>query len=113
VVGFATDARAVELLHTSLLLQAQSALHAAGSRTHRDGASRTRSYRQSFLTAYATRIAQRLSRATEQAIKAAGEDHGPRLLPVLASRAEAVDDQVDEWFTGFLNRSRYNKRTYP
>ncbi|MER6526797.1 DUF2786 domain-containing protein [Streptomyces sp. NPDC001508] len=99
VVGFASDARAVELLYTSLLVQAQSALQAAGSRTHRDGASRTRSYRQSFLTAYATRIAQRLSRATEQATKAAGKDHGPGLLPVLASRAQAVNDQVDGWFT--------------
>lgn len=99
VVGFAADVRAVELLYTSLLVQAQSALQAAGTRTYRDGASRTRSYRQSFLTAYATRISQRLSRATEQAIKAAGEDHGPGLLPVLASRAQAVDDQVDELFT--------------
>ncbi|MEI5008415.1 DUF2786 domain-containing protein [Streptomyces sp. PmtA] len=77
VVGFAADARAVELLYTSLLVQAQSALHAARSRTCRYGASRTRSYRQSFLTAYATRIAQRLSRATEQATKAAGENTGP------------------------------------
>jgi Protein of unknown function (DUF2786) len=99
VVGFAADVRAVELLYTSLLVQAQSALQTAGARTHRDGASRTRSYRQSFLTAYATRIAQRLSQATEQATKAAGQDHGPALLPVLASRAQAVDDQVDEWFT--------------
>ncbi|WP_406000229.1 DUF2786 domain-containing protein [Streptomyces sp. NBC_00829] len=111
VVGFASDARAVELLYTSLLVQAQSALHAAGSRTYRDGASRTRSYRQSFLTAYATRIAQRLSRATEQATKAAGEDHGPGLLPVLASRAEAVDDQVDEWFAELsYNRSQTHAR---
>jgi hypothetical protein len=99
VVGFAADARAVELLYTSLLVQAQYALQSAGTRTYRDGASRTRSYRQSFLTAYATRIAQRLSRATEQATKTAGEDHGPGLLPVLSSRAQAVEDQVDEWFT--------------
>ncbi|GAB2801200.1 DUF2786 domain-containing protein [Streptomyces chlorus] len=99
VVGFASDARAVELLYTSLLVQAQSALQAAGSRTHHDGASRTRSYRQSFLWAYATRIAERLTRATDETTEAAREDHGPGLLPVLASRARAVDDQVDEWFT--------------
>jgi hypothetical protein len=98
VVGFASDARAVELLYTSLLVQAQSALQAAGTRTYSDGASRTRSYRQSFLTAYANRIAQRLSQAAERVTEAAGEDHGPALLPVLTSRAQAVDNQMDEWF---------------
>ncbi|MBV9026308.1 MAG: DUF2786 domain-containing protein [Streptomycetaceae bacterium] len=98
VVGFTADARAVELLYTSLLVQAQSALQAAGTRTYKDGASRTRSYRQSFLSAYAIRIAQRLNQVTEQATKAASKDKGPELLPVLASRAQAVDDQMDEWF---------------
>jgi hypothetical protein len=106
VVGFASDARAVELMYTSLLVQAQSALQAAGTRTHSDGASRTRSYRQSFLTAYATRIAQRLSQATERATETADENHGPSLMPVLASRAQAVDNQMDEWFA----EVSYNRR---
>ncbi|WP_189315801.1 DUF2786 domain-containing protein [Streptomyces brasiliensis] len=99
VVGFASDVEAVELLYTSLLVQAQSALQAAGARTYGDGASRTRSFRQSFLVAYATRIDQRLGRVTEQATEAASDGgRGAALLPVLASRAEAVDDRVDELF---------------
>jgi hypothetical protein len=98
VIGFAADTQAVELLYTSLLVQAQSALQTAGTRTYTDGASRTRSFRQSFLTAYAARISLRLTQATDRATEAADEDHGPALLPVLASRAKAVDDRVDEWF---------------
>jgi hypothetical protein len=106
VVGFASDVEAVELLYTSLLVQAQSALQAAGVRTHEDGASRTRSFRQSFLVAYATRIDQRLSRVTEQATEtASGAGRGAALLPVLASRAEAVDERVDELF-GELSHQR-------
>lgn len=99
VVGFVSDVEAVELLYTSLLVQAQSALQAAGARTYGGGASRTRSFRQSFLVAYATRIDERLRRVTEQATETASEaGRGAALLPVLASRAEAVDDRVDELF---------------
>jgi hypothetical protein len=103
VVGFASDVEAVELLYTSLLVQAQSALQAAGARRYGDGASRTRSFRQSFLVGYATRIDERLGRATEQATQTATQTasetgRGAALLPVLASRAEAVDDRVDELF---------------
>ncbi|MFD4144194.1 DUF2786 domain-containing protein [Streptomyces sp. NPDC058572] len=99
VVGFASDVEAVELLFTSLLVQAQAALQAAGARKRGDGSSRTRSFRQSFLVAYATRIEERLGRVAEQTVKAAGKaGRTAALLPVLASRAEAVDDQVDELF---------------
>lgn len=99
VVGFVSDVGAVELLFTSLLVQAQAALQAAGARKRGDGSSRTRSFRQSFLVAYATRIEERLGRVAEQTVKAAGKaGRTAALLPVLASRAEAVDDQVDELF---------------
>ena len=60
MVGFAGDVEAVELLFTSLLVQATAAMMRAGSRTGRNGRSRTRSFRQSFLHAYAVRIGQRL-----------------------------------------------------
>ncbi|GAA0665998.1 hypothetical protein GCM10010193_16840 [Kitasatospora atroaurantiaca] len=99
VVGFASDVEAVELLYTSLMVQAQSALQAAGARTRGDGVSRTRSFRQSFLVAYATRIDERLKRVTEQATEAASEGgRGTSLLPVLASWAESVEERVDELF---------------
>lgn len=98
VIGFAADADAVELLYTSLLVQAQSALQAAGVRTRGDGRSRTRSFRQSFLVAYAARIEERLGRVAEQTVKAAGEGSTVELLPVLAARDDAVSDHVDELF---------------
>lgn len=56
IVGFDADLDGVELLYTSLLVQATAAMHRAGSRQHLDGASRTKAFRQSFLVAYAARI---------------------------------------------------------
>lgn len=92
VVGFAADLDAVELLFTSLLVQATTAMMHAGSQTDRYGRSSTRSFRKSFLTAYASRIGQRLAEATgAQTTKAASEPAGRNLLPVLAVRSEAVD----------------------
>ncbi len=98
LVGFVSDVETVELLYTSLLVQAQSAMQTAGTRAYGDGASRTRSFRQSFLVAYATRIDQRLGQITEQATEAASTGRGSTLLPVLASRAQAIDDRMDELF---------------
>ncbi|MEV0651100.1 DUF2786 domain-containing protein [Phytomonospora sp. NPDC050363] len=112
IVGFDADLDAVELLYTSLLVQATAAMQRAGDKRHQAGASRTKSYRQSFLVAYAIRIGERLTAATERATEeaAAGlrphEDGTPaeqsapdeRLLPVLAAREVAVDDTVDEMF---------------
>ncbi|GAA2744514.1 DUF2786 domain-containing protein [Kitasatospora cinereorecta] len=117
VIGFDADLDAVELLYTSLLVQATSAMHRAGSRKHRDGAPRTKAFRQSFLVAYAARIRERLAAATEQATSdaAAGrhlrEDGtaelvapDERLLPVLKARAEAVDDAVGKMFPKLVSQ---------
>ena len=98
-IGFPADLDAVELLFTSLLVQATTAMMQAGSRTDGYGRSRTRSFRQSFLTAYASRIGQRLAEATgTQTTKAATEPAGRNLLPVLAARTEAVDEAVAAMF---------------
>ncbi|WP_341865379.1 DUF2786 domain-containing protein [Kitasatospora cheerisanensis] len=86
LIGFDADLDAVELLYTSLLVQATSAMQRAGSRKHKDGAARTKAFRQSFLVAYAARIRERLAEATERATEdaAAGRpaepagDGGPR-----------------------------------
>jgi hypothetical protein len=51
VLGFPADLESVELLYTSLLVQATSAMVAADSRQDAGGRSRTRSFRQSFLAA--------------------------------------------------------------
>jgi hypothetical protein len=102
VLGEDVDLEAVELLSTSLLVQATRAMVAGGSHTSR-GRSRTRSFRQSFLVAYAGRIRERLTTATEEAVTVEA-DNDERLLPVLAARERAVDEMFDEMFPDLVHR---------
>jgi hypothetical protein len=103
VVGFHADLDAVELLFTSLLVQANTAMLRAGAKKDASGRSRTRAFRQSFLVAYAMRIGERLNEATGHAEReAAASAPGGDLLPVLAARSQAVDDAVDEMFGDHL-----------
>ncbi len=105
VMGFVSDLMFVEILYTSLLVQATSAMVSAGSQIDRSGRPRTRSFRQAFLTAYATRIGHRL-RAAEAASRAvAAEEYGYALLPVLADRSAAVGAARDAAFPGAVKRS--------
>ncbi|WP_018330464.1 DUF2786 domain-containing protein [Actinomycetospora chiangmaiensis] len=92
VVGHPTDLDTVELLTTSLLVQAGRAMAGAGS------GSRTRSFRHAFLLSYATRIGERLRAAGEAAEAAARAESGDALLPVLAARGEVVERTVAELF---------------
>jgi hypothetical protein len=103
LVGNALDLDMVELLSTSLLLQATRAMLAHGKQTTARGTSRTRSFRQSFLLAYANRIGQRLNEAESTAEAEVDRD---RLLPVLAARSRAVEDEFDRMF-----RDTYTKST--
>jgi len=106
VVGFRADLDAVELLYTSLLVQATTAMTQAGSRQDRNGRSRTRSFRHSFLAAFAIRIGQRLTEATEQAgAQAAAEAGDDRLLPVLAARSDAVQDATATMFPQVISHA--------
>ena len=107
VIGFATDLDVVELLHTSLLVQATTAIAAAGPQRDSRGRSRTRSFRQSFLIAYAHRIGWRLREAsatTESEVVDEVRAGGIDLLPVLASRDEAVEDAVRSAFPRLVSR---------
>lgn len=104
VFGFDADLQAVELLYASLLVQATSAMVAAGPQVDRYGRSRTRSFRQAFLVAYAERIGDRLREAGEVGRLQAEQVYGEALLPVLASRAEAVEGAVEAEFGGRIRR---------
>ena len=102
VLGFESDLVAVEVLFTSLLVQANRAMLAAGRDDRR---SRQRGFRSSFLSAYANRIGQRLEASTQAEVAEADADQGGRLLPVLAARDDAVDDAVDSMFgDGLISR---------
>ncbi|MFJ5674244.1 DUF2786 domain-containing protein [Streptomyces sp. NPDC093097] len=101
VVGFPPDLEATELLYTSLLLQATTAMNRAADEHHTRGRSRrTRDFRQTFLVAYADRIRTRLSAATAAATAAATEESAAqdRLLPVLAARELAVQETTGTLF---------------
>jgi hypothetical protein len=93
VVGFETDLEAVELLYTSLLVQADHAL--------RRGTSRSRDFRESFLIGYAGRIRERLAAAAHDAQEEASADGAApaaALLPVLAAREVDVRDATRRMF---------------
>jgi hypothetical protein len=103
VLGDEVDLEIVELLSTSLLVQATRGMVSSGRQTTSTGRSRTRSYRQSFLIAYATRIGERLTTARDAGAAAVADPD--RLLPVLAARERVVDDLFDSMFPGTVSRS--------
>ncbi len=105
VMGFESDLMFVEILYTSLLVQATSAMVASGSQVDRSGRSRTRSFRQAFLLSYAIRIGHRLRAADAASRAAAAEKYGEALLPVLADRTAAVEAASAAAFPDVVSRS--------
>ncbi|WP_199829519.1 DUF2786 domain-containing protein [Streptomyces sp. MMG1121] len=91
VVGFEADLEAVELLYTSLLVQATHAMARAEAAQRAGGRKRTKTFRQSFLAAYAHRVGDRLAAVAETQVS---QD----LLPVLATREIAVTDRLERMF---------------
>ncbi len=100
VVGFPEDHETIELLYTSLLLQATSAMLQKGDRA----STRTRRYRQSFLVAFATRIGGRLAAADAEVVATADREHAGGVLPVLANRETAVENRLALDFPLLRNR---------
>ncbi len=112
VVGFPADLDAVELLYTSLLVQAGTAMLREGAKQDRYGRSRTRAFRQSFLVSYGIRIGERLSEAVGHAERlAADAAPGRDLLPVLRARHEAVEGTFDDWFGERLMQGKATRAT--
>jgi hypothetical protein len=106
IVGFPVDVQTVEILYTSLLIQATSAMLGHGAKADHRGRSRTKAFRHSFLLAFGARIGQRLAEQTEAAEQAAAaEPTGTALVPLLTERAAEVDRAVDEAFPR-LSRQR-------
>nr|WP_234010500.1 DUF2786 domain-containing protein [Streptomyces sp. SPB074] len=95
VVGEAANLAAVELLHTSLLVQAHSALTRAEAEARAAGRRRTKTFRQSFLLAYADHVGARLEATAAATVT---ESAGPEVLPVLAARDVAVTEATERMF---------------
>lgn len=93
VVGFESDLEAVELLYTSLLVQGTAAMTRAEAAQRAGGRKRTKTFRQSFLLAYASRLGRRLAETAEHTATEA-----PDNLPALVARDVAVTSRADEMF---------------
>jgi hypothetical protein len=98
LIGDRGDLRSVELLYSSLLVQATGAMTRAGSLADRSGKSATRSFRQSFLASFAWRIGERLHESAADTAREVSEETGTDLVPVMRGRDERVDARTDELF---------------
>lgn len=107
VVGHGDDLAAVEVLFTSLLVQAGNALAGAARGAAPGSRERSIAFRQSFHLGFAARIRERLA-AADAAVLA--EPEAARALPVLRSRAAAVEEVVDRLFGGRLTEGRVGGR---
>jgi Protein of unknown function (DUF2786) len=104
LVGFQGDLDTVELLSTSLLVQATRAMQANGSQVNRYGTSRTRSFRQSFLASFAVRIGERLRSAATEVEDRADRGHAGALVPVLSARDDAVQHAAEALFPELVSK---------
>jgi hypothetical protein len=94
LVGFPVDVQMAELLFTSLLLQATSAMLSVAV-----SPDRVRSYRRAFLLGFASRIGARLRELTAQAVAQSGAPAGGGSAElVLAGREQRVAAAVAEHF---------------
>lgn len=110
VVGYAEDLAAVEVLFTSLMVQAANALASVGRGVDAGARTRSTAYRQSFHLGFAQRIGERLS-AVGAAVLA--DPAAASSLPVLRSREDAVQDEVERLFGGRVSSSPIRGRHDP
>lgn len=94
IIGLATDLETVDLLFTSLLVQAARALNDHGRDSRSGSADRSASFRRSFLLAFAGRIGERLAETSHDV----ASEYGAELVPVLARRQQAVDEKFERMF---------------
>lgn len=91
LIGVERDVDHVEMLFTSVLLQAVREMTHAGE-SNPDA--RSIGFRKAFLNGYALRLGERLTEAT----RSAEDSYGGGVLPVLAAQQQAVNDAVDRLF---------------
>lgn len=103
LVGDPRDLDDVELLSTSLLVQANRSMLRHGRQLDGQGVSRTRSFRQSFLVSFAHRIGQRLREVDQETMAQA--EPGTELVAVLRRREQQVDDAFAAMFPNVVQTS--------
>lgn len=98
LMGHEEDLRLVEMVFTSLLVQAQNALTELAVQ---GGQARRPSFRASFFLGFAHRIGERLESVNE---RVEHEATSTAALPVLRAREQAVDDEFESRFGDQLER---------
>lgn len=105
VIGFAYDLASTEMLFTSLLVQAQTALTEAGRHAPPGARTRSRSFKSSFLMGYANRVGTRLAEINQAVTEAASEEAHRSVLPALIARADAVEEEMERRFADRVSSS--------
>jgi hypothetical protein len=100
VIGFADDLASVDMLYTSLLVQAQAAMAQAAAKAPPGTRVRSQAYRSAFLVAFGRRIGDRLREINEAVYASVESDRGSDFLPVLRSIETVVEDAMSERFSG-------------
>lgn len=102
VIGFSTDLEAVELLFTSLLVQAHHSLAAASVAAPPGSRTRSQSFRAAFLQGFISRIDVRLAAVNSVAFDEA-KAQADTFLPVLRSRDEQISEFVEQRFSALTS----------
>lgn len=95
VIGYSADLEAVELLFTSLLVQAQRGMAEAGAAAPPGARARSQTFRAAFLQGFTGRIGERLLEVRRVAYADADAE---TFLPVLRSRDARIEELVAEHF---------------
>lgn len=98
VIGFSTDLETVELLFTSLLVQAHHVLTEAAATAPPGSRARSQSFRAAFMQGFTGRIDERLTAANKTAFDAA-EAHADTFLPVLRSQEQQIGEFMAQHFS--------------
>jgi hypothetical protein len=95
LIGFDADIEIVEVLFSSLLIQATGAM----LRVPRDEVGpQVKAFRHAFLLAFAHRIGQRLAEARAAVAEEVEAESGASLVPLFAARRDAIDTMVKDEF---------------
>ncbi len=106
VFGFTADLAMTDLLFTSLLIQASTAVIGATRDFDRGKSTKTKTFRQAFFVSYAHQVGARLQASAGGAQRDFMHKHGTETSLVLKNRDIAVDDVATTFFPKTVRKSQ-------
>lgn len=106
IIGFESDLERVEILYTSLLLQAFSEM----AKTEIPYGSKPVRFRKSFLTAFASTVSKRIQEAEERARAMYEKETGIGTALVVVDRADRIQASLRDLIDGRVQTSRRKLR---